>query len=65
MLKYLLLGTALVLTTVIIHAAGTTTWLREIGRRYPDADNAFHPNNALKVLIGTVLILLALHSLAS
>jgi len=63
MLIYTLIGAGLVLITVIIHAAGTTTWLREIGRRYPDADDAFHPNNSLKILIGTVLILLALHSL--
>jgi hypothetical protein len=63
MLKYSLIGTALVLITVIIHAAGTTSWLRVVGRRYPDTDDVFHPNNAFKILIGTVLILLALHTL--
>ena len=34
MLKYTLVGAALVLITVIIHAAGTTRWLGVVGRRY-------------------------------
>ena len=63
MLKYTLIGAALVLITVIIHAAGTTWGLGVVGRRYANVDDAFHPDNALKVLTGTVLILLALHTL--
>jgi voltage-gated potassium channel len=63
MLKYTLIGAALVLITVIIHAAGTTWWLGVVGRRYANEDDVFHPDNALKVLTGTVLILLALHTL--
>lgn len=63
MLKYTLIGAALVLITVIIHAAGTTWWLGVVGRRYASEDDVFHPDNALKVLTGTVLILLALHTL--
>jgi hypothetical protein len=63
MLKYTLIGAALVLITVIIHAVGTTRWLGVVGRRYTNEDDVFHPDSALKVLTGTVLILLALHTL--
>ena len=63
MLKYALLGAGLVVVTVIIHAAGTTAWLRVTQRRYGDKNGEFRPGKALQVLIGTVLVLLVLHTM--
>jgi len=63
MLKFALIGAALVVITVIIHAAGTTRWLGVLRRRYADEDGLFRPEKTLQVLIGTVLVLLLLHTL--
>lgn len=38
MLRYALIGAALSVFTVIIHAIGTTSWFRVIWRRYTDKD---------------------------
>ncbi len=38
MLKYAVIGAALSVFTVIIHAIGTTSWFRMIWRHYTDKD---------------------------
>ena len=63
MVKSAFIGAALVVVTVIIHAAGTTAWLRVLGRRYANADGVIFPRKTLQALIGTVLLLLLLHTL--
>ena len=63
MLIYALVGAGLVVVTVIIHAAGTTAWLRVTQRWYGDNNGEFRPSSALQVLIGTVLALLLLHTI--
>jgi voltage-gated potassium channel len=63
MLKFALIGAALVVLTVIIHAVGTTSWLGVLRRRYADDDGLFHPGKTAQILIGTVLVLLLLHTL--
>ena len=63
MFKYAFIGALLVAVTVIIHAVGTTQWLRVIARRYADADGQFLPRHTLWILVSTVLVLLALHTI--
>ena len=61
MLRISLIGATLVTLTVVIHAIGTTLWIRHIGRRYAD-DQFWRRRMAIMVLIRTVLILMALHA---
>ena len=63
MVKFALIGAALVVVTVIMHAVGTTAWLKALGRRYGDGDGMVRPGKTLQVLVGTVLVLLFLHTL--
>lgn len=63
MVKFTLIGAVLVVITVIIHAVGTTAWVRMLKRRYADADGMIRPGKTPQVLIGTVLALLLLHTL--
>jgi hypothetical protein len=58
-----LIGAALVVATVIIHAVGTTWWLRVLGRRYTDSAGMVIVGKSAQVLIGTVLALLVLHTI--
>ena len=63
MVKFSFIGAALVVVTVIIHAVGTTWWLRVLGNRYTDTDGLIRAGKAVHVLVGTVLALLLLHTL--
>ncbi len=63
MLKYALIGTVLVVVTVIIHGVGTLSWVSLISRRYADQDGMLRSGKALQVLVSTVLMLLILHAL--
>ena len=63
MVKFALIGAALVIITVILHAVGTTAWLRVLGRRYADNEGLIRAGKTLQVLIGTVIVLLVLHTL--
>ena len=63
MLKFALIGSALVVTTVIIHAIGTAALLRFLVRHYAGSDGAVRAGKALHVLIGTVVVLLILITL--
>ena len=60
MLRISLIGLALVAITVVIHAIGTTLWVRRIGRRYADK-KYWQSRMAMMLLIRTVLIVIALH----
>ena len=61
MLKFSLIGAVLVAVTVVIHALGTTYWVRFLGRRYVHEDGRLHVQKSLPILIGTGLAMLALH----
>ena len=63
MITFALIGAALVIITVIMHAIGTTAWLRVLGRRYADDEGQVLAGKTLHVLIGTVIVLLVLHTL--
>jgi voltage-gated potassium channel Kch len=63
MLKYALIGIALVVVTVIIHGVGTTSWLRVLRGRYADSDGNIRAGKTMEVLVATVLALLLLHTL--
>ncbi len=63
MLIYALIGTVLVVVTVIIHGVGTFSWVSLISRRYADQDGKLRSGKALQILVGTVLVLLILHSI--
>lgn len=58
-----LIGAALVVVTVIIHVAGTFTWLRLATLRYVEQDRRFRTGTYVRVLVGTLLVLLLLHAL--
>lgn len=51
----------LIVLCIIIHAVGTTTWLRFLSARYADSHGIFQPAKRLAVLIGTALVLVSLH----
>ncbi len=61
MLRISLIGAAIVTLTVVIHAIGTTLWIRHIGRRYAD-QQSWRRRTAIMILIRTVLVLIALHA---
>ncbi len=61
MLRISLIGATLVTLTVVIHAIGTTLWIRHIGRRYAD-QTSWRRRTAIMILIRTVLILMTLHA---
>lgn len=59
---YVLFGAALVVVTVLIHAAGTTWWLKYLGRSFANVEGVKHkPLHSMRVLSLTVLVLLLLH----
>ena len=59
---YILIGAALVVVTVLIHAAGTTWWLKRIGKSFANVEGRKHkPLHSMRVLSLTVLVLLMLH----
>ena len=62
MLRISLIGATLVTLTVVIHAIGTTLWIRHIGQRYAD-EKSWRRRTAIAILIRTVLILMALHAI--
>ena len=63
MLKYRLLGVLRVAVTVIIHAVGTTVWLRRLSRRFANVANLHRLSQSLRILIGTIVVLTILHTL--
>jgi len=62
MLKLSLIGSALIAITVVIHAAGTTAWVRYLGRKYT-GKTIVGGRRATLVLVNTALIVFALHTI--
>jgi len=63
MLQLVLIGSALVATTVAIHAAGSTAWLRFIVDRYLTEDGSWGKRGAMAAITSTVLVLVSLHAI--
>lgn len=62
MLKLSLIGSALIACTVIIHALGTTQWVRYLNARF-DFTGDWNIHRSTLVLVLTVLVLFVLHAL--
>ncbi len=62
MLRISLIGAAIVALTVVIHAIGTTMWIRHLGQRYA-AEQFWQSRMAIAILIRTVLVVIVLHTL--
>jgi len=62
MLRLSLIGSALIAITVVIHAVGTTAWVRYLARKYA-GDSLWIGRWAVLVLVNTALIVFALHAL--
>ena len=63
MLKIYLIGIGIVAITVILHALGTTAWIRHLGERYPEGKGLGETRKALAAILTTVLVAIALHAL--
>ena len=63
MLRIYLIGTGIVAITVILHALGTTAWIRHLARRYPDGKGLGETGKALGAILTTVIMATALHAL--
>ena len=61
MLYYSLIGAVLIAATVVIHAVGTTYWIRYLGRHYVHGDGHLDTRKSLRILSGTGLALVVLH----
>ena len=61
MLRLSLIGSALIAITVVIHAVGTTMWVRRLARKVAD-EVRWRGINAIRILVLTALIVFALHT---
>lgn len=61
MIRLSLLGAALVAITVAVHGVGSTAWLRVLGQRFAHQDGSIRKGKIPQAVVGTVLVLLALH----
>ena len=62
MLYLSLIGSALIALTVVIHAIGTTAWVKRLGKKYVD-NLPWSGRRAMLVLVNTALVVFALHTL--
>ena len=62
MLRLALIGSVLIAITVVIHAIGTTFWVRHLGQKYTRTPKIPF-GQAIAILIKTVLIVFALHTI--
>ena len=62
MLRLSLIGSALIAMTVVIHAIGTSAWIKHLGKKYAN-DKAVSGQSAMLILVYTALIVFALHAL--
>ena len=62
MLYYTVLGTLLLAATVLMHAGGTSMWLRHVAGRYSGTGELHRPINSFPLLASTVVFLVILHS---
>jgi len=56
------IGAALIALTVTIHAVGTSLWVRSARHRFADRDTGWRLGEAVRVLIGTGIVLIVLHT---
>jgi len=63
MIEFSLIGAALVAITVVIHALGTTVWLRYLGVKHALDDEPWTTRRSLVVLTSTVIVLIVLHTI--
>ncbi len=63
MVYYAVLGTLLLAATVLLHAGGTSFWLRFIVKRYGDGGPLHAPSRSFPLLTSTVVTLLLLHTM--
>ena len=62
MLRLCLIGSALIAITVVIHAVGTTAWVRHLSRKYT-VISLGTGRQATLVLVNTALIVFVLHTI--
>ena len=62
MLKLSLIGSALIALTFVIHAAGTTAWVRHLGKKFA-SKSPVTGRRATLILVNTALVVFALHTL--
>lgn len=62
MLRLILIGSALIAITVLIHAIGTSAWVRYLSQKYV-TDRHWSGRQSMLVLVYTAMIILALHTL--
>ena len=62
MLRTSLIGATLVAITIVIHAIGSTMWVRHVTQRYSD-DSDWRNRLSISILVQTVLVLIALHAI--
>ena len=60
MLELMLVAVLLVAATVVVHAVGTTFWMRRL-HFYTDSDGYFKERKALPAVIWTAVVLMMLH----
>lgn len=63
MIEFSLIGAGLVAITVVIHALGTTVWLRYLGLKHALDDEPWTTKRSLSVLTSTVIVLIVLHTI--
>lgn len=63
LLKLFLIGSALVATTVAIHAVGSTAWLRFVASRYLTEDGSWGSRSSMVAITSTVIVLITLHAI--
>jgi voltage-gated potassium channel Kch len=61
MLELSLIGALLISLTVVIHAFGTTYWVRFLVSRYVQENGQWYSRKSMQILIGTGLVLVGLH----
>ena len=55
MLILVLIGALMVAVTVVLHAVGTTAWVRHLVRRHGSPDGSWRPASIYWVMISTAL----------
>jgi hypothetical protein len=62
MLQLSLIGSALIAITVVIHATGTTAWVRYLSKKFA-GESLTTGRRATLILVNTALVVFALHTL--
>ena len=62
MIRISLIGVGLVVLTVMLHAVGTTAWVRHMAEKYAKDPDYFSVGKSLQVLTSTVVFAILLHA---